>query len=215
MDDEFIPRRMLEILFDEVMRDMNQLMEKASTLLDHVTTLESQMQKSIQESVHVIMGAIGSTEAAMMRLQEKALGSTDQQLQTATNAAMTSIKEQSREIVLKAVESAAGDAFSYYAKTMKESTDYFARIVNGYKSNLESISKTIKQFWTKNLVAMFLVCLFSLTTSFMVFRLIESRYPIFQAGARDALNWGREMGRIWPNLKPATQAEIRTLIESE
>jgi len=215
MDDEFIPKRMLEIYFDEVMTDMNQLMEKASTLLDHVTTLESQMQKSIQESVHVIMGAIGSTEAAMMRLQEKALGSTDQQLQTATNAAMTSIKEQSREIVLKAVESAAGDAFSYYAKTMKESTDYFARIVNGYKSNLESISKTIKQFWTKNLVAMFLVCLFSLTTSFMVFRLIESRYPIFQAGARDALNWGREMGRIWPNLKPATQAEIRTLIESE
>ena len=215
MDDEFIPKRKIEILLDEVIGDVNQLMEKASTLFDHVTTLESQIQNSTKESVHMILGAIGSAEAAMMRLQEKTLGSTDQQIQTATNTAMTSIKEQSREIVLKAVESAAKDAFAYYATTMKESTNYFVGIVNGYKNNLESFSRTVKQFWTKNLLAMFLVCMLSLTTSFMVFRLVESRYPIFQTDARDALNWGREMSRIWPNLKPATQAEIRTLIESK
>ncbi len=215
MDQDTIPKTKIDIFVDEVFGDVNELKEKISNLLDHASALESQMQNSAKESVHMIMGAIGAAETAMMRLQEKTLGSTDQQIQTATNAAMTSIKEQSREIVLNAVESAAKDAFSHYAATMKVSTDHYAGIVNGYKSNLESFSRTINQFWTKNLVAMFLVCLFSLTTSFMVFRIIESRYPIFQAGARDALNWGREMGRIWPNLKPATQAEIRTLIESK
>jgi hypothetical protein len=215
MEEQEFYRTKIEILNDKLTGDVTHIAERIDLQLKALGQVEERLQASTKDAVSIMIGTIGSITSTLTQLREKALATTEQQIKVAHDTAVANVQEQAKAIVLEQVALAARQSFSGQAKSLNDSVNIFSGIVDGYSKTLDAFSKENARHWLKKIAELFIVCCFSMLIGLTLFRIVETRFPIFDARARESLYLGRQIERIWQDLNPKTKAEIDQLIKTK
>jgi len=215
MDEDFIPKKKLEILQDLITGSISELIARVEITTSNWETLEPKTQLIIDDSIRTLVRTMDTISIQFMELGNKTIDRVELLCKEASKAAVRNIEDQSQALVIKGLREAGIESFRAHKNFLEKTTDRFSASVDNAELKLATILKSASRPWYETVFLSISVGIIIVTGSITLFRVMESKFPILKADAQTSFLLGQNLEYIWSELKPATQVEIQKLMSKD